>query len=295
MKKYRLDPAVTVISLLIAIAIPALVLKMSGDAAPSYQNIEVYLHESGETVTMSLEEYTARLVAVYEDIYLPDDALCSLAVALRTSALLCGEGECGHSHCDDSSHSLALANGYSESTASAVSKTAGQVLVCGGSLVPAALHRSSYLVTESAYNLTGIEIPCLVSVTSPEIIEPEYIEVSGERARMTLNVHFGVDFSAWRDEITVTRDNAGRAVKVTFCGETVGGEAFAGAFGLRSECFTVEKSDAGMVITVYGDGNGLGMSVEGARKLALDGLGYEEILVHYYPGSEVTAAGEVLK
>ena len=56
------------------------------------------------------------------------------------------------------------------------------------------------------------------------------------------------------------------------------------ALGLRSSNFTVEKKEDGFLFTVSGYGHGAGMSQYGASFLAEKGMGYHEILKHYYTG-----------
>lgn len=59
---------------------------------------------------------------------------------------------------------------------------------------------------------------------------------------------------------------------------------------LRSQCFTVTY-DAGVdcfIFDVYGYGHGCGMSQWGAIGYAQNGWGYQDILLHYYPGTTIT-------
>ena len=65
------------------------------------------------------------------------------------------------------------------------------------------------------------------------------------------------------------------------------GQELRAALGLRSACFTWEPSGTGLRFTVRGWGHGVGMSQAGAVFMAKRGAGYEEILAHYYPGTEL--------
>lgn len=59
---------------------------------------------------------------------------------------------------------------------------------------------------------------------------------------------------------------------------------------LRSQCFTVSY-DASLdcfIFDVYGYGHGCGMSQWGAIGYAQNGWGYQDILLHYYPGTTIT-------
>lgn len=56
---------------------------------------------------------------------------------------------------------------------------------------------------------------------------------------------------------------------------------------------TVSSGSAGtFVFRVYGWGHGVGMSQEGAIKMAKDGSGYEQILTHYFTGTKIKADSE---
>ena len=54
--------------------------------------------------------------------------------------------------------------------------------------------------------------------------------------------------------------------------------------GLRSTDFTIEKNENEVKITTKGYGHGVGLSQYGANGYAKNGLNYQKILLHYYPG-----------
>lgn len=56
---------------------------------------------------------------------------------------------------------------------------------------------------------------------------------------------------------------------------------------LPSAYFTVEKQENHFYLQGGGYGHGVGMSQYGARHLAAEGISYEEILMHYYSGTEL--------
>jgi stage II sporulation protein D len=60
-------------------------------------------------------------------------------------------------------------------------------------------------------------------------------------------------------------------------------------FGLRSTYFTVEDAGAEVVLRGRGFGHGVGLSQEGAFRMARLGYSVEEILRHYYPGTVLTS------
>ncbi|HIZ48419.1 MAG TPA: SpoIID/LytB domain-containing protein [Candidatus Gemmiger excrementavium] len=59
---------------------------------------------------------------------------------------------------------------------------------------------------------------------------------------------------------------------------------------LRSQCFTVSYDSGSdcFIFDVYGYGHGCGMSQWGAIGYARNGWGYQDILLHYYPGTTIT-------
>ncbi len=85
----------------------------------------------------------------------------------------------------------------------------------------------------------------------------------------------------------VERTGSGTIRKAKLCGEEVTGTQLRNVFGLRSANFTWEEKDEKLVFTVKGWGHNVGMSQNGARYMAENGAGYEEILSWYYPGSQL--------
>lgn len=95
----------------------------------------------------------------------------------------------------------------------------------------------------------------------------------------------GDDTSQWITN--VERTGSGTIRKADLCGEEVTGTQLRNVFGLRSANFTWEEKDGKLVFTVKGWGHNVGMSQNGARYMAENGAGYEEILSWYYPGSNL--------
>lgn len=97
------------------------------------------------------------------------------------------------------------------------------------------------------------------------------------------------------------RDVSGRVAELTVRGSekvfTVGGDAVrwllsggkVGAGGLQSSLFYVDVDEASRTVRFRGGGwgHGVGLCQEGAAGRAKAGQGYEEILRHYYPGTEL--------
>ena len=286
MKDHRIDFAFALLCMLLAIALPALILGRRRDGGDTEQNINLFIHESGETLTLSLEEYVAHITAAVTEDNTPREALSAVAVSLRTGALLKGNGSCGHRYCDDPEHCFAYSPYFSDNCAEAVKATAGKVLIFNGSLLPAAIHKSSYLVTGSAADTVGTDIPCLTSVITPETVEPVEFRFDLEKLKLILDVNFGVRLSFGDDIITVP-NASGRVGEIRVGDSSIPPSAFARALALPSLCFTSERTDNIYIFTVRGEGSGLGLSIDGASVLAQNGSSYTDILAHYYRGCEI--------
>ncbi|MBI2431875.1 MAG: SpoIID/LytB domain-containing protein [Candidatus Hydrogenedentes bacterium] len=61
--------------------------------------------------------------------------------------------------------------------------------------------------------------------------------------------------------------------------------------GLPSAVFSVENVGGVFTFTGAGRGHGVGLCQQGARAMALEGLGHEEILRHYFSGAELERLG----
>ena len=58
-------------------------------------------------------------------------------------------------------------------------------------------------------------------------------------------------------------------------------------FGLKSAMFSIEVNEDNIVFKVTGYGHGVGMSQTGADSMAKNGNTYDEIIKHYYIGTQI--------
>ena len=70
------------------------------------------------------------------------------------------------------------------------------------------------------------------------------------------------------------------------------GQEVRDALALRSAAFTVAYADGKFTFTTRGFGHGVGMSQYGANAMAKDGADWREILMHYYPETEIVSFSE---
>lgn len=88
----------------------------------------------------------------------------------------------------------------------------------------------------------------------------------------------------------VDRDDTGYVSEVRVGGESCSGEEFRSHFDLNSACFTIAEMEGQVRVVTKGLGHGLGLSQNQASYMAEEGKSYEEILMYFYPGAELTEA-----
>lgn len=264
----------------------------------------------GEAVEMELEDYLVGVVAGEMPASSEPDALAAQAIAARTFTALhmSGKAKCksGCTVCSDAKCCQAYfkpetcrerwGDSYEKNLArvkKAVSDTAGLVAVYNGNLITAVYHASSGPATESSEAVFAMALPYLVSVESfegdhgvvsvQEFTEAELVKKLSAlfpEAKLTVPLSPG-DLEVWG------RNESGR-VQLIRIGETVvTGPQLRMALGLKSAAFTVERSHGKVRFTCTGYGHGVGMSQTGANEMAKAGYTFEEIIKHYYTGTEL--------
>ncbi len=83
------------------------------------------------------------------------------------------------------------------------------------------------------------------------------------------------------------KTESGNVIKITVGEIEITGAEISRLFSLRSNNFDIELGKKNIVFTVRGYGHQVGMSQNGANYLAKQGKSYDEILTHYYSGTEV--------
>lgn len=279
---------------------------------PRAESVEtITVLADGTPVEMDTTEYLTGVVAAEMPASFSAEALKAQAVAARTYAMYCAaQQKHGAAQiCMDSSCCQAYLGReamrerwggdfeeYYGKINSAVRATAGEYLAYGGAPVLAVFHSSSAGRTAASGSVWNA-VPYLLSVTSPESADtvPGYIssvELSPLDFRDTLlalcsEADFSGAEAGWIGECT--RDESGRVESIRLGGAEFTGAELRSAFKLRSTAFELTYTGAAFLFTVTGYGHGVGMSQYGANVMAQQGSDYREILLHYYPGTELTA------
>lgn len=287
----------------LAVAVLAGLFRLREKGSSLDERIPVRLLTDEGVLVMTMAEYLPLAVAAEMPASFQPDALRAQAVAARTFALSCkrhqaeGADVCNHSGCcvafSDEEQLRELWGGgykkYAGRIASAVAATDGEYLAYAGAPIQAAFHASSLSRTEDSGALWS-PLPYLVSVSTPET--PELVPglvtdvtVSAPELVRALGFVPGPDPALWLERLEP--DSAGRVRSLTVCGRTYPGSQVRAALDLGSTAFTLRWEDGSFLFTVAGHGHGVGMSQYGAQLFAQQGLGYRDILAHYYPGTEL--------
>lgn len=232
----------------------------------------------GERVTLPLEEYVCIALAGRGYADLPAEALKALACIERTRVIA---GEVAAVEKDVS---------IPANVSSAVKETENLYISYGGAPIDAAVHQSSHLRTAGADEVYGYAVPYLVSAETPE--EAPVSEKSFTAAEMaqTLKANgYACDedlrLNAWLTYVSHTE--SGRVGTAWLCGNRLSGSELARMLGLGSACFDIVCEDGGFKVICRGTGDGVGLSVLGARVMAEKGSAFSEILLHYFKGVDI--------
>lgn len=275
---------------------------------PAAEPLKIRLIIDGNVTELDLEDYIIGVTAAEMPASFEEEALKAQAVAARSYALYCARGgkHPGADVCSDPSCCQAWQSDeelldkwgegseFYEKISSAVRATAGEYLSYEGQAVFAAFHSSSAGETEDCGEIWS-SVPYLISVSSPETETdvPKFkstVECSPLDFRDTiLHDYPNADFTACRAEwITELRQDESGRVAAAIIGKTeISGVELRRLFELRSTAFTLDYTGSSFVFNVTGYGHGVGMSQYGANVMARDGNSYKEILMHYYPGTEL--------
>ena len=269
-------------------------------AGPAWaeERIRVLVRAEPETVEeLSLEEYVAGVVSGEMPASFPPEALKAHAVAARSYALTRKiEAQAAGRRWDIGAGVLAqVFHGGAPKPAAqaAVAATAGEVLALGMEPVEAYFHAACGGTTEAGLPALGRDLPYLAPVACGKC-------GGAPGARWTVRVEpralaaaagLGGAASAAR---VATRTTTGRAAQVEVAAggrrATVTATDLRRALGyarLPSLAFDVRADGGAFVFTGRGQGHGAGLCQWGAAAMAREGKGYREILLHYYPGTDV--------
>lgn len=255
----------------------------------------------GQVQIMELESYILGVVLAEMPASFETEALKAQAVVARTYTLRHMQRMDRHSDCavcmDPSCCQAYKDPGdlKAEKVRIALIQTAGQVLTYGGELAEATYFSCSGGRTEDAQAVWGEDVAYLQAVDSPGEEEAKGYSDSVYFKKTDFCKDLGRTLSgdpkSWFGQVTYT-DGGGVATMF------IGGKSYSGTqlrkkLGLNSTAFTVTPDNGGVTITTRGKGHRVGMSQYGADAMAVKGSTYQQILAHYYPGTEIDNYGDL--
>lgn len=303
--------AITLATLVVLVLIPLLLIslqKAKVKPKEGFRGIRV-LMPGGEVETLDLEDYLVGVVSAEMPAEFETEALKAQAVAARTYAVrkLVQSEQVDQGYDVDTTEKTQAWNSdeamrkkwgviryltYKRKISSAVKETKGLVLTYGGTYVQAFYFSSAgRLPTERAEEVWGASLPYLTNV-GPEQEEAKRFVTSVSFTAKEIDAKIGTSLAKKSrlgplDVIIVERTTAGRIKTVKIGGKQMQATQLRVALNLKSTDITLGVENNKIIFTTYGSGHAVGMSQYGANALAQKGKDYQEILLHYYPGSEI--------
>ena len=258
--------------------------------------------ENGSVMPVETEQYLTGVVLGEMPAAFSEEALKAQAVAARTYTMkimeemkhgensICADPGCCQAYITlEAFLSAGGTDADVEKVSSAVMETEPYVLTYDGELIDAVYFSTSGGTTESAVAVWGTDFPYLQSVESPgeepsrHYISTEYITL--EAFQKALNVVLEGTFEEWMGNVTYTEGGGVGTMEIG--GRIYRGTELRALLQLPSTAFVIEPMEERLKITTRGYGHRVGMSQYGANAMAEQGSSYEQILNHYYPGTEL--------
>ncbi|MCM1370277.1 MAG: stage II sporulation protein D [Clostridium sp.] len=263
--------------------------------------VRVKRNATGKIEEVPLEKYVAGVVSGEMPVSFSSEALKSQAVAARTYVMkrLVDNRKRSYDVVDTVTNQVYLDEEqqkkrwgdnytkYSNKVKQAVLETKDEYLVYNGKIIDALFFSTSVGVTENSEDVFINEIPYLRSVSSTwdsvsPLYDKEYI--------YTLKKFHELLGLSYKDNVTIevtNKSNSGRVNKIKINGKEFSGWSVANKLGLKSNYYSITQKGNQITVVARGYGHGVGMSQYGAEGMAQAGYKYDEILKHYYQGTEI--------
>lgn len=261
------------------------------------------LIQDGTVMELELNEYLTGVVLKEMPADFEVEALKAQAVVARTytlqklsggkheEAVVCTDAACCQGYCSKEEY---ISGGGSaeqlEKVKDAVLATDGLVITYNESLIEATYFSCSGGKTEDAAAVWGTDVPYLQSTDSPGEEKADHytdtVTYTTKEFCQMLGVNFTGPSAGWLESVTYT--DGGGVDKMQLCGKTFTGTQLRKLLNLRSTAFILTALGDTITITTKGYGHRVGMSQYGADAMAVQGSNFEEILAHYYKGTELT-------
>lgn len=264
--------------------------------------LQIRFREGDEVTQMDADSYLVGVLLAELPAGFHPEAFKAQAVVARTYAMkayttggkhsdgsVCGDSACCQAYIPAEEY---LNRGGLQQTVKtatdAVTATSGQVLTYEGALIEATYFSCSGGSTEDAIAVWGTDFPYLRATDSPgEEYASHYSDtVSFSLEEFSQKLGIALSGSDWLGAATYT---AGDGVNTIYIGgKEMKGTQIRSLLGLRSTNFQIVPQGKTVSVHTKGYGHRVGMSQYGADSMATAGSTYEQILAHYYRGTQLT-------
>ncbi|MBE6787190.1 MAG: stage II sporulation protein D [Ruminococcaceae bacterium] len=269
------------------------------------QTIKVLISKTGKTEEIALEDYLFGVVAgempaLYEADALKAQAICANTFLQWRKKENAQKGydisdnytvdQCYVSKDEARKKWGSKADEYESKIKEAIKEVKNQTLAYNGEIILSVYHSVSSGKTESAKNVWGKDYPYLQAVDSSADRQSEHCVSKNtftlEELKTALSLATPQNASQ-NIFSNFDRTQSGIVKTVKILDKEYKGQEIRTALNLKSSNFKVKFENGNYNFTVYGYGHGVGMSQNGANEMAKQGKTYEEILKHYYTGTEI--------
>ena len=265
--------------------------------------------------TIPLEDYVRGSIAAEMPLYESDPAVArrlarlqailarTYAIANRSRHRRDGFDLCSTTHCQVYAPPDQQPSALADLVAAAITATRGMMVTSGDGPINALFHADCGGRTSSATAIWGGPAPDHLSGVPDTMClttarDDWRLELDRDHLRRILNTAGDTAVGRRLDAVSViSRDAAGRATRIELGGSDpriVRGERLRaiitrqiGARAFRSTLFNVTLRDDTFQFIGQGFGHGVGLCQTGAIVRARRGATVDEILAHYYPGTQV--------
>ncbi len=273
----------------------------------SIENVSVLSASTGKITEMNVSDYVFGSVCAEMPAFFHEEALKAQAVASYTYMKWLKENSDSISSIgaditdNPSTHQAFLTDEelknkwgssydiFSEKVKDAVESVLFEYVSYENETAMTVYHALSPGETHSAEEVWKSAVPYLKSVTAPgDKLSPDFSQsVTLTEAEFISAFDGAAESDADKIFKSADEDENGYINELSFGDKVLNKTDIRSAYSLASPYFRLKKDGDSYVFTVYGKGHGIGMSQYSADYMARQGSTYEEILAHFYRGTDL--------
>lgn len=304
----RVNWKMLLVSLLIIGLLVGLGTRCGSSSYDAHQpQVKLYLNKEQKIIDLPLEEYLVGVVGAEMPASFGNEALMAQAVTARTYTLkklyalskhphgaqMCDDIQCCQAYLNPQNYQRQFGKKLYQQrfvpVAQAVASTRGQVMLYHNELINTPYFSTCGGQTASSEEVWGQPIPYLKSVKCPYCRESKRFN---NEIRLSLPQVNKVLKQAKNQKFKFTRkvvSTSGRLRWAVVDGKEIGGQQLRELFQLPStQIISAKQTGMQVTFSCRGYGHGVGLCQYGAAGMGQRGYGYQEILLHYYPGTNLT-------